>query len=107
MSEPLASWASRIELDIQHGSHYDHGSSYEQQRPSLQLLCSFWKYVSGESLDRSDVDKYLEIFYLLQLRPLLQKVCLLLQLVTMAAALQLPGIPLTAALPTTFRRCKP
>ena len=46
---------------------------YAERLLSLARIYSFWKWVSSEVLDRSDAERYLQLFYLLQLRPLLQK----------------------------------
>ena len=46
-------------------------SLYASRLLSLARIYSFWKYVSD--LDRTDCEKYLELMYLLVLRPLLQK----------------------------------
>ena len=47
---------------------------YAERLLSLARIYSFWKFVSSDVLDRSDADEYLSMFYLLQIRPMLQKV---------------------------------
>lgn len=40
---------------------------------TLARIYTFWKYISN--LDRNETRRYLEMFYILMLRPLIAKVC--------------------------------
>jgi sucrose synthase len=45
---------------------------YAKRLPTLSSVYSFWKHVSN--LERSETRRYLEMMYVLRLRPLIEKV---------------------------------
>lgn len=70
-------WIALVKLpakpdNLEHVEHHgSHGVSIILST-SACMLCRFWKYVSN--LERRETRRYLQMFYVLMMRPLMEKV---------------------------------